>query len=73
MPSDTLDPAVAHAPDADVPDAQRTDCARLKAHFPYRIVYAAFNPATGEWITNAVTTKARPHALARKGWRVWTA
>lgn len=53
-----------------IPLALRQDMQRLKAYFPYRIVYGAVSPA-GKTVTGAVATMHKPNALARKGWEVW--
>lgn len=53
-----------------IPLALRQDMQRLKAYFPYRIVYGAISP-TGETVASAVATMHKPNALARKGWAVW--
>ena len=53
-----------------IPLALRQDMRRLKAYFPYRIVYGAISP-TGETVAAAVATMHKPNALARKGWAVW--
>ncbi len=42
---------------------------RLKAYFPYRVVFGAISPS-GEWEANAQPTKRRALSLARKGWAV---
>lgn len=51
-------------------EAQVAELMRLKAYFPYRIVYGALHPATGEWRCNAVVTMREPNKLARAGWSV---
>jgi hypothetical protein len=48
------------------------DMKRLKMYFPYRVVYGAVNPATGEQVSGARKTKAAAKNLAKKGWSVWT-
>lgn len=44
---------------------------RLKAYFPFRIVYGAIQPETKEWKTAAVTTRHAPNRLAKLGWSVY--
>lgn len=53
-------------------EAQIQELQGLKNSFPYRIVYGAINPATGEWFASAVTTMRAPNKLAREGWQVFT-
>lgn len=42
----------------------------LRDTFPFRIVYAAFNPLTGEYRASAVVTMHAPNRLVREGWQV---
>lgn len=64
--------APAHRIGGSEPTAeQQAELARLKAWFPFRIVYGAISP-DGVWESAAVTTMRQPNALARKGWQVWT-
>jgi hypothetical protein len=44
----------------------------LRDTFPYRIIYAAVHPTTGEFVASAVATMRIPKDLARKGWSVVT-
>jgi len=53
-------------------EAQITELRRLRSYFPYRIIYGALNPATGEWLASAVATMRIPNKLAREGWQVVT-
>lgn len=55
---------------ARLSEAQLAELARLKAWYPYRIVYGALHPETGEWRCGAVTTMHAPNKLARAGWSV---
>ena len=52
-----------------ITESQLNDLRRLKAYFPYRIVFGAISPS-GEWEANAQPTKRRALSLARKGWQV---
>lgn len=54
-------------PNAD----QKAELARLKGYFPFRVVWGAINPSTGEWRCAAAGSKCQPNKLARDGWRVW--
>ncbi len=56
-----------------VTEPRQAELARLKGYFPYRIVYGALHPSTGEWRSGAVTTRREPNRLAREGWKVVTA
>jgi hypothetical protein len=51
---------------------QEAELQRLKAYYPYRIVYGALS-ATGQWQCGAVPTMREPNRLVRAGWRVWKA
>lgn len=51
-------------------DTDRQEMARLKAYFPYRIVYCAVRG--NERTCSAVATMRIPNRLARDGWQVWT-
>ena len=42
-----------------------------KRSLPFRIVYAAFDPSTGEWFCSAVTSMRIPNKLKRDGQLVW--
>lgn len=53
-------------------EAQVRELQNLKNSFPFRIIYGAFNPATGEWFASAVPTMRIPNKLAREGWQVFT-
>lgn len=53
-------------------EAQITELQNLKNSFPYRIIYGAVNPTTGEWFASAVPTMRIPNKLAREGWQVFT-
>ena len=54
----------------EISDSQRQELARLKSYFPYRIVWGAVNPATGEWKASANPTMRQANDHARKGWAV---
>jgi len=41
---------------------------RLKAYFPFRIVWGALNPETLEFVTGANATKRQLNDYVRKGW-----
>jgi len=51
---------------------QETEMRRMRQWFPYRIVYAAINLQTEEFVCSAVTTMRIPNKLAREGWQVFT-
>ena len=53
-------------------ETQMQELRRLKQFYPFRIVYGAFNPVTGEWFASAVPTMRIPNKLAREGWQVFT-
>lgn len=50
--------------------AQQNELARLKDHFPYRIVFGVIDNVTGEFSTYAKTTMHTANNLARKGHEV---
>lgn len=52
--------------------AQENELRLLKQTFPFRIVYCATNPQTGEYVASAVPTMRIPNKLAREGWQVFT-
>lgn len=56
-------------PETTLSEDQLAELTRLKAYFPYRIVYGAISGGN-EWICGAVTTKREPNRLARTGWHV---
>lgn len=41
---------------------------RLKAYYPFRIVWGAINPLTLETATGANATRKQVNAYMRKGW-----
>lgn len=49
-------------------DQAISDAARIKAYFPFRIVYVA--TCLDGSFAGSGKTMARPRALARKGWEV---
>lgn len=51
-------------------ESQTAEMQRLKAYFPYRIVYGAIGPK-GEWQCGAVVNKREPNRLSREGWTVY--
>jgi hypothetical protein len=53
-------------------EAQTRELYNPRNSFPFRIIYGAFNPATGEWFASAVPTMRIPNKLAREGWQVFT-
>lgn len=53
-------------------EKQLQELQSLKNFFPFRIIYGAFNPVTGEWFASAVPTMRIPNKLAREGWQVFT-
>jgi hypothetical protein len=56
----------------ELTDKQIEELRRMKSYFPYRIIYGAINPQTGEWIASAVPTMRVPNRLLREGWQVFT-
>jgi len=50
---------------------QLAEMQRLKAYYPFRIVYGALSPS-GEWQCGGVANKREPNRLARLGWQVFT-
>lgn len=46
----------------------QSDMNRLKAYFPYRIVWGAINAETLEFVTGANATKRKVNDYIRKGW-----
>lgn len=57
--------------EASLTDAQTADLRRLKATFPFRIVWGAVCPATGEFVCSASYTRRQANAYARNGWTVF--
>lgn len=55
----------------ELTEAQTAELRRLKSFYPYRIIYGAKNPQTGEWIASAVPTMRIPNKLLREGWQVF--
>lgn len=51
--------------------AMQKEMARLRAYFPYRIVWGALNPQTNEYVTGATAARHQPNNLARKGQEVY--
>lgn len=45
---------------------------RLKAYYPFRIVWGAINPETFEIQTGANATRRQVNDYVRKGWRGFT-
>jgi len=58
------------APD-EVIESLNKDMLRLKAYFPYRIVWACWCPVTGEHYATATTTKHKLNNLLKKGWHCY--
>jgi hypothetical protein len=54
-------------------DNQSMELARLKQYFPYRIVWGAIHPSTGEWFASANTTKRQMNGYVKNGWVVFQA
>lgn len=54
-------------------DAQTAELARLKAYYPYRVVWGAIHPETKEWIASANTTKRQMNTHVKQGWVVFQA
>lgn len=57
--------------DPQLSDEQIATLRRLKSFYPYRIVYGAVDPRSGEFESSAVKTMHRPNKLMRDGWRVY--
>ena len=49
---------------------RKAELARLKAYFPYRIIYATTDKKTGEFTAGAVINMRIPNKLAREGHEV---
>ena len=49
----------------------QSDMNRLKAYFPYRIVWGAINSETLEFVTGANVTKRQVNDYIRKGWNCY--
>lgn len=56
----------------ELTQAQTAELQRLKSFYPFRIIYGARHPRTGEWVASAVSTMRIPNKLAREGWEVFT-
>ena len=52
-------------------EAQIAELARLKAYFPFSIVYGVLHKDTGEFEACKCVTMARPNRLAREGHSVY--
>ena len=52
---------------------QNAELSRLKAYFPYRVVWGAIHPETQEWVASANTTKRQMNSYVRNGWIVFQA
>lgn len=50
---------------------QKEELAKLKEHFPYRIVFGVIRKDTGEFQAWCKTTMASANCLARKGHNVF--
>ena len=50
---------------------QNAELSRLKAYFPYRVVWGAIHPETHEWVASANTSKRQMNSYVRKGWTVF--
>lgn len=49
----------------------QSDMNRLKAYFPYRIVWGAINSETFEFVTGANVTKRQVNDFSLKGWNAY--
>jgi hypothetical protein len=49
----------------------QADMQRLKGYFPFRIIWGAINPLSGEVVTGANVTKRQANDYIRKGWEVY--
>lgn len=60
--------------EAKLSDAQEMELRRLKQYFPYRICFAALNPVTGDFITQARHAKPTKlwRSLQSKGYSIFT-
>jgi hypothetical protein len=56
-------------------EAQMAEIGRLKAYFPYRVVWAAVNAETGEFHCGANATRKQLNIFMRRGapWLCFTA
>ncbi len=50
---------------------QNAELSRLKAYFPYRVVWGAIHPDTKEWVASANTTKRQMNSYVKQGWVVF--
>jgi hypothetical protein len=53
-------------------ESQANEIARMKAYFPYRIVFGVIDKNTGEFFVYAKPTKHTMNKLARDGHQVFT-
>ncbi len=53
----------------ELPEATENELNRLKAHFPFRIIWCAHKD--GEWVTGATLNRREPNRLTRQGWQVF--
>ena len=49
-------------------EKMQTEMKRLKAYFPFRIVWGAINQVTQEFVVGANCTKRQVNDMIRKGW-----
>lgn len=61
---------VAAPPPFVLSDDEERQVKAMMAAYPFRLVYAARNLTTGEFVTSAVPTKRIPNRLVREGWQV---
>ena len=54
-------------------EQQQAELVRMKQYFPFRIVFGALNPETGEFSVHARKTARPMNEFLRKGWLVWKA
>lgn len=52
-------------------EKMEADMMRLKAYFPYRIVWGAISPDGNEFVTGATPTKRQVNDYLRKGWHTY--
>lgn len=56
---------------AKIMESLNNDMLRLKAYFPYRIIWACYNPKTGEHYAAATKTKHQLNSNLRKGFNCY--
>jgi hypothetical protein len=55
----------------ELTESQTQELARLKAYFPYRIIYGMIDKTTGQFTASAVQNMRIPNKLTRDGHTVF--